>query len=196
MAAKFRGALRLSAALLAIALARGDRVRVGVARDGGLDVSRTLAGEGRRADLLAHLAGLDGTAAGGTDLDRSLAAVPPERGGGRRLFLLVSDLLAESDGRSRIAALRGDRVVFHWLHAEERVPPAFGLATLVSAEGGTLEAWIGDAEARRYAAECERWMEGLRAAFGRHGVRYLVTPAERPVEDLVLDVLVKEGVVE
>ena len=76
----------------------------------------------------------------------------------------------------------------------ERTPPPLGRVRLVSAEGGEEEAWIGEAEAARYAAEFERWAGEFRAHFARHGVRYLLTPAERPVEDIVLRTLVTEGV--
>jgi hypothetical protein len=65
---------------------------------------------------------------------------------------------------------------------------------LVSAEGGTEEAYVGPAEAKRYAAEFERWANDLRRHLARGGVRYLLTPAERPVEDIVLSTLTAEGV--
>jgi len=194
MAPKLRGALRLSAALLTVALARGDRVRFATARDGKLELSRTLSGEGRRAELLAALAANGDSASGGTDLDASLARLAPDRGPGRRVLILVSDLLTDRDGRRALAAHRGDVFLFHWLLEVERTPPPSGRVRLVSAEGGEEDAWIGEGEAARYAAEFERWAGELRSHFARHGVRYLLTPAERPVEDIVLKTLVAEGV--
>jgi uncharacterized protein (DUF58 family) len=194
MAKKLRGALRLSAALLTVALARGDRVRVAAARDGELDVSATFSGEGRRAELLRALEGYEGTADGGTDLDASLARLAPDRGPGRRVLVVVSDLLTERDGRRALAAHRGDVLLFHWLDEAERTPPAHGRVRLVSAEGGDAEAFVGPAETARYAAEFERWAGGVRSRCARHGIRYLLTPAERPVEDIVLRTLVSEGV--
>jgi len=196
MAGKFRGALRLSAALLTIALAKGDRVRLATASDGGLRTGGSFEGNGRRAEMLANLEALDGKAAGGTDLDASLRAAPPRRGPGRRLTLLVSDLLAERDGRKAMGALGGDGVVFHWLSAEERRPTARGRVRLVSAEEGEIETWLSDGIAERYRRALADHLEELRAALGRYGVRYVLTPAERPVTDLVYDVLVREGVLE
>ncbi|MEN8148820.1 MAG: DUF58 domain-containing protein [Planctomycetota bacterium] len=200
MAGKLRGALRLSAALLTVALARGDRVRLATARDGDLRLSSTLAGDARRAELLDLLGACDGTAAGGTDLDASLARLAPDRGPGRRVLLVISDLLAARDGRRALAVHRGDVFVFHWLDEAERSPPASGRVRLVSvengAENGAEEAYVGPAEAARYAAEFERWAEDLRRHLARGGVRYLLTPAERPVEDIVLTTLTAEGVLE
>ncbi|MHC4471062.1 MAG: DUF58 domain-containing protein [Planctomycetota bacterium] len=194
MGEKLRGALRLSAALLTIALANGDRVRFATAADGVLSVGLTLESAGRRSDLLNQIAALDGQAEGETDLDRSLRLLPPRRGPGRRLTLLVSDLLAEADGRRAMARLGADAAVFHWLSREDRAPDARGRVRLVSAEGGELVAFVGEEACARYAREMEAHQEGLRSFFGRAGVRYLVTPAERPVTDLVLRVLTEEGV--
>jgi len=194
MAAKLRGALRLAAALGTIALARGDRFRLAFAKSGVLDVSRPLSGDGRRGEMLEELARRGAEAGGATDLDASLSRLPPHRGAGRRAVLLVSDLLAERDGRRHLGRLRGDTVVLHWLSREERAPDAAGRVRLVGAEGGEIEAWVGDAEAARYREEAERWCAGLRSYLGRRGVRCLLAPAEEPVEDLVLDVLVAGGV--
>ena len=57
-----------------------------------------------------------------------------------------------------------------------------------------MEAWVGPAEAARYRAAFEEWTGGLRRWFARHNVRYLLPPAERPVEEIVLSTLVSEGV--
>lgn len=194
MAGKLRGALRFAAALLVVALARGDRARFATAADGGLTVSRVIEGSGRRGELLDRLAAVEGTAGGATDLDRSLARLPAERGGGRTLLLLVSDLLAEADGRRALAARREERFVFHWLAPEERTPPPYGRARLADAEGGSLDVFVGPEEAARYAEEMERHLDEVRSSLARHGIRYLLTPAERDTEELVLDLLVAEGV--
>ena len=194
MAGKLRGALRLSAALLTIALARGDRVRLAMARDGELRLSSTLAGDARRAELLDLLAACDGAASGGTDLDASLARLAPDRGPGRRVLIVVSDLLTDRDGRRALTVHRGDVFVFHWLDENERRPPAHGRVRLVSEEDGAEEAYVGPEEAARYAAEFEQWAEDLRRHLAKGGVRYLLTPAERPVEDTVLSTLTAEGV--
>jgi uncharacterized protein (DUF58 family) len=194
MEEKGRGALRLSAALLVVGLAKGDRVRIATARDGDLAVSGAFEGNGRRGEILSLLAG---TSFGGdTDLDSSLRALPPRRGPGRRLTLVVSDLLAERDGRKELARQRGDSVVFHWLAREEIAPTAEGRLTIVSAESGSLDAWVGPAERTRYALAMEEHLAELRDWLGRRGVRYLLAEAERPAEELLLDVLVREGVLE
>ncbi len=194
MEGKLGGALRLAGALLTIALSKGDRVRFAAAADGRLLSPGEFSGRGRRGGMLAHLEAQLGAAGGATDLDASLGLLPPRRGAGRRLLLLVSDLLTERDGRRRLARRGEDAVVFHWLAEEERRPPAYGRCRLVSAEGGEREAWVGPEQAAAYVRAWERWIDDLRMYFGRAGVRYLLTPAERPVTELILEVLVGEGI--
>ncbi len=194
MRGKIRGALRLGAALLTIALARGDRVRLGFAADGDLRLSRAVEGEGRRAEMLARLEEAEALAAGGTDLSASLTGLPPRRGPGRRLTILISDLLAEKDGREQVERLGPDAIVLHYLSPEERAPGPLGRVTLTSAEGGALEAYVGAAEAERYEREMETWRESLAKALSRRGCRYLLAPAELPAEDFLLHVLTAEGI--
>lgn len=196
MVAKIENALRLSAALLTIALCRGDRARVGEAADGRLRLGPVFEGEGRRAELLDRLASVVGRAGGSTDLAASLRRLPPRRGPGRRVLLVISDLLTESDGRREIATASGDAVVFHWLSPADRRPEASGRLRLVSAEGGGRVIWVGAEEVRAYEAAMNAHREEVAGWLRRRGVRYLYAPAEKPAEDYVLEVLVKEGLVE
>ncbi len=194
METKIAGALRLAAALCVVGLARGDRVRVATAADGGLSVSRSLEGEGRRGELLGLLAAIENRTGGGTDLDASLRVLPPRRGPGRRLLVLVSDLLTESDGRRALAQAGSDAVVLQWLSEEERHPTAAGRVRLVDAEGGEIEAFVGPDEAARYRDALEEHLTALHTHLVHYGVRHLLAPAEASVEDLVLDLMVREGV--
>ena len=130
---------------------------------------------------------------GETDLDRSLSRLPGHQGPGRRLTLLVSDLLAVSDGRREIARQPGESAVFHWLTPEERRPSPSGRSRLVSAEGGEIVAFVSPGLCEAYEREMDGHIAELRSWFTRHGVRYLFAPAERPVEELVFDVLLGEG---
>jgi len=196
MAGKLRGAIRLAAALVAIALARGDRVALGFMVDGDLTLTRAVEGAGRRAELFARLAQAEGRAEGTTDLDSSLGRLPPRRGAGRRLSIVISDLLADRDGRRRMARWGEDVVVFHWLSADEISPGALGKVTLRSVEGGELAVFVGPHEAARYEQEMAKHLEGLSRHFAHTGGRYLLAPAEMPAEDLVLEVLTREGILQ
>jgi uncharacterized protein (DUF58 family) len=193
MGPKLRPALRLAAALAVAGLARGDRVRVGVARDGGLRTGRVLSGEGKRGEVLASLASLEGRAGGRTDLDASLRTLAPLPGPGRGLVVLISDLLAEHDGRRTLAARREDRAVLHLLSPEDRGPPALGPVRLVSEEDGELDVYVGPQEAERLARECERWCGEIRASLVRAGALYVTVPSERPTEEVFLGLLRREG---
>jgi uncharacterized protein (DUF58 family) len=194
MVGKLRGALRLAAALVTVALARGDRAGVGVMADGELKLTRPVEGLGRRAEVFERLEAAGATAGGRTDLDASLSRLPPRHGAGRRLTIVISDLFSARDGRETMARLGEDLVVFHWLSAAERSPGALGKVTLRSAEGGELAAYVGPREAAAYEREMEKHVEGLARRLRRSGGRYLVAPAEMPVTDLVLDVLTREGI--
>ncbi len=195
MADKARCALRLSAALLAIALARGDRVRIAALAEGGRRLFRAMAGGGKRTEMIDALASFAGQFAGGTDLERSLAGLPGLPGGGRRLLILVSDLLAEADGRRALAGRREEVAVLHLAAPADRAPPAYGRVTLRAAEDGELAAFVGPEEAARYRREFERRVAELGAFFARRGARYVLVPAEDPVEETVLALLVREGLV-
>ncbi len=196
MVGKLRGAIRLAAALVTIALSRGDRVSLGFMADGGLTLTRAVEGLGRRAEVFTRLQEAQGRAGGTTDLDASLGRVPPRRGAGHRLSVVISDLLTPRDGRQQMARWGGDAVVFHWLAVQERSPDAFGKVMLHSAEGGELAVFVGPREAARYEQEMEKHIEGLSRHFARAGGRYLLAPAEMPAEDLVLEVLMREGILQ
>lgn len=194
MVAKLFGAIRVTAALVTVALARGDRAGFGTMADGKLALTRSVEGLGRRAEVFERLNAVPNQAGGATDLDASLQRLPPRRGAGRRLIIVISDLLAERDGRQTMARWGDDLVLFHWLDAAERAPGAIGKVTLRSAEGGELEVYVGPREAALYEREMTKHTEGLTRHFAQSGGRYLLTPAEMPVTDLVLDVLTKEGI--
>ncbi len=194
MAAKMFGAVRLTAALVTVALARGDRAGFGTMADGKLSMTRTVEGLGRRAEVFEWLKAVPGQVGGPTDLDASLLRLPPRRGVGRRLIIVISDLLSEQDGRGAMARFGEDLVLFHWLDAAERSPGEIGKVLLRSAEGGELTAFVGPREAARYERELAKHTEGLARHFAQTGGRYLLAPAEMPVTDLVLDVLTKEGI--
>lgn len=194
MEAKLFSAVRLTAALVTVALARGDRAGFCTMRDGGLSLTRTVEGLGRRAEVFERLKAVSGQAGGATDLDSSLSRLPPRRGAGRRLCIVISDLLTDHDGRRVMAGWGEDLVLFHWLDASERSPAPLGKVTLRSAEGGELVAFFGAREAALYEQEMAMFQKGLARHFARTGGRYLLAPAEMPVTDLVLDVLTKEGI--
>ena len=194
MVPKLRGAVRLTAALVTVALARGDRAGVGIMADGGLTLTRPVEGLGRRAEVFDRLLAVTAQAGGSTDLDASLRRLPPRRGAGRRVTIVISDLFAENDGRRIMARWGEDLVVFHWLLDEERSPGALGKVTLRSAEGGELQVFVGPEEADRYEREMDRHTRGLARHFAQTGARYLLAPAGLPVTDFVLEVLTKEGI--
>jgi uncharacterized protein (DUF58 family) len=191
---KLLTAQRLAYALCYLGLSGGSRVRVGVCADGELRLSAQVAGTARIRELGRRLAAAQ--AAGSTRLEASLGRVPGARRGSR-VVVLVSDLLAEDDGRRALGrrSAAGDEVnVVHlWTEAETDVPPD-GVIWLRDAETGATIPAPPDAVQRARLAAAER-EGGWRAFAAHHRLRYVPVDARATTEELVLRWLRLGGVV-
>ena len=191
---KLRAAQRLAYALCYLALSGGSRARVAAAADGGLRMSGTVAGTARIAELAAFLAALRG--AGRTDLDASLRLVP-EASRGSRVVLLISDLLAENDGRGVLAARtrRGDDVhVIHLAAGPDRAPELPHAAVLVDAETGERVP-VDEGASRLLATDWARRERRFRAFAAAHRASYVPVDPAAPTEEIVVRWLRAGGVV-
>lgn len=193
-AGAYRTAARLAFALCYLAVARGGRARVALCGGGRLTLSPEVSGKGR-VSRCAGLLESPGFAAG-SDLDAALLRVPRAVRGGRDL-VLVSDLLSEHDGRATVPALvrRGDAVAVLRLHSSA-ITQAGAHSAAVIEDAETGERLLVDRGASTLAAE---HLTRLDAAWSLsaegHRFRYLALDAGRPVEALVLEDLVRAGVV-
>lgn len=192
-AGKFESAQRLAYALGWIALRSGGRVRVAVATGGALAVGDEATGPVAAARLRAALLRI--APGGTTQLSASLARVPVA-GRGTRLVILLSDLLAEDDGRRALTTLaeRGDDVVV--LHVRAAADLAAGDDEAVLLEDAeTGERVAPDVHAsERARAFAVRNEEDWRAFAARHGVRYVPVDAAAPLDATAVRALRAAGV--
>ncbi len=191
---KLRAAQRLAYALAYLGLSGGSRVRVGAASSGELRLSGTVAGTSRVRELGTFLAALAGV--GTTDLRASLHRIP-EAARGSRVLILISDLLADEDGRDVLAARirRGDDVhVVHLCAAGDRLTDVRGATTFVDVETG--ERVPGDAGAARVvASDLARRERRWRAFSVAHRVAsYVPVDPATATEEVVLRWLRAGGV--
>lgn len=192
---KLRTAQQLAYALAHLALEDGARVRMAVARDGDLRLSSVVSATQRAGDLAAFLARVD--PGGTTDLDASLAKLPPAAPGTRVVFVLT-DLFAERDGRvaAGAGAARGDEICVLHLHAQvDREFPVDRPVVLVDAETGDRLRLDAAEAARRAADHGARVEETWRALAARHRVAYVPVDAAWSLEEIVLHRLRAAGVV-
>ena len=172
---KFSYAIRLAAALGAIALASGDQVRVAPVARG--KTSRPFGPARGQAQTLRLFTYLESLLPGGiTDLNRALRdyALAGQRPG---LVFLISDLFSPDGFMDGLAQLRGrghEIVILHLLSPDEIDPPLAGDLRLMDVETGQSQEVSMDAELRDlYRQRVQAWMGGTQADCLRRGVRYL-----------------------
>jgi uncharacterized protein (DUF58 family) len=190
---KLDRALRIAWALAAVALRTDGSARVGLCADGRLDLSARAHGPGGVAVLGRVLA--RAVPAGRTGLAASLRLVPTARRGSRAV-VLVSDLLAEDDGREALALLarRGDEVsVVHVVAAGDCAVAGGPGAVLEDAESRERVVLTDDAARRaaRWAVDRE---ESWRRFSVRHRLHYVPVDAAAPLDASVVRALRAGGV--
>lgn len=190
---KLRAALRLAYALCFLGLAGGSRVRVGLCAGGRLELSGEVAGRARMGALRRFLAAA--RPAGDTRLTPCLRALPAVARGSR-VTILVSDLLAEDDGREALAtwSRRGDEIdVLHMVATADAELAGAGAVEVEDAETGeriTVSPSAAQAARGRLAEIEQSW----RAFAPRHRMRYVPLDAAATTEELVLRWLRQGGV--
>lgn len=203
---KLAAACRTAAIVGAVALARGDTVRLSLLPAAGAlqSVYRGRAALRRLFDALAHV-----RPATGAPLGRALEEVLPAAR--RRGFaLLLTDFLDEAVAEDLLPGHAGDgwrRAVdyLRYLHIElsavqvlaphERDPVVEGPVRLVDAETGAALDLDADSPAlAAYRAGFERWMRGVAAYLRAKEARHLVLDAAHSNESDVVQRLVGAGV--
>lgn len=190
---KFDAARRLAYALGWLALRGGARVRFAAASDGDLRLSESAQGAAGAAILRRAVE--TATCGGGTRLSASLARLPAAQRGTRLVYVL-SDLLADDDGRTAMAALaeHGDDVVVLHVHAASDLSAADdGDVVLEDAETGRRVA--ADASAAARARETVSRAAAERAAFAaRRRFRIATVDASAPLDEAAVLALRAAGV--
>lgn len=193
---KFSYALRLGAALGAIALNEGDQLTAAVLqREWSGRPFGPARGAGHLFRFLNYLESQE--TAGTTDLPRSIRDYlkTPRRSG---LVFLLSDLFSPRGYFEGILELlgRGNEVILiHLLAPEEITPPLAGDLRLVDVETQAFqEISLDNSMRRRYQEQVQSWMADINQRCIRHEVRYLQVITSQPWEQLVLRELRASGI--
>ncbi len=196
---KFEHALRLAAALGAIALAAGDRLTVAMLQ--ASEASRSTSEVSLRGQqyLLRLLNFLEAqTPAGVTDLNLSLRhyALAARRPG---LAFVISDLFSPNGYQPGLAQLqsRGYEVVLiHLLARDELDPPLAGDLRLVDVETGQAQDVSLDGGLRElYRRRVRAWRDEIQVYCRKRDVRYLELSTDRAWDEVVLYDMRKAGIV-
>jgi uncharacterized protein (DUF58 family) len=194
---KLSYALRLGAALGAVALGAGDRLTAAVLYAEG---RLPLFGPSRGSQQLLRLAAfMENTAPSGvTDLNASLRdyALASRRPG---LLFLISDLFAPTgfqEGLARLQARGYEVNVLQTLSPDELDPPLAGDLRLVDIETGhaqevSLDIGLRDLYRRRLLA----WQAEIQAYCLKRGIRYMRLSTTTPWDKVLLTEMRKAGVV-
>jgi uncharacterized protein (DUF58 family) len=190
-------ALRLGAALGAVALGAGDRLTAAVLyAEGRLPQF----GPSRGSQQLLRLATfLENTAPSGvTDLNASLRdyALASRRPG---LLFLISDLFAPAgfqEGLARLQARGYEITVLHTLSPDELDPPLAGDLRLVDIETGHAQEVSLDRGLRDlYRHRIQTWQAEIQAYCLKRGIRYMRLSTTTPWDKVLLTEMRKAGVV-
>jgi uncharacterized protein (DUF58 family) len=113
-------------------------------------------------------------------------------------LLLISDLFDTTwqEGLRALLARRFDVTVLHILAPEELNPTLAGDLRLKDVErGAELELTVDAAMLQRYAANLQTWQAELRQWCGARGIGYAAVDSSLPVEDVVLNLLRRQGII-
>jgi len=194
---KFLTAQRIAMALGYLGLV--NRNRVGVVAFGGGGVQRLAGLRGRRrlAELGQWLLRL--RPEGGADFSDAMRTICRARQG-RGVMVVLSDFLVPGGAERGLAYGVGhgyDLFALQLLSPEELDPAAHGLAgdlQLVDSEDGSIrEVTLSPGVLRRYREALDRSAADLRAACGRRGIAHASVPTTTPIDELMLDVLRRRG---
>jgi uncharacterized protein (DUF58 family) len=190
-------ALRLGAALGAVALGAGDRLTAAVLNAEG---PLHLFGPSRGSQQLLRLAAFleNTTPSGITDLNASLRdyALASRRPG---LLFLISDLFAPTgfqEGLARLQARGYEVTVLHTLSPDELGPPLAGDLRLVDIETGHAQEVSLDSGLRDlYRRRIQSWQTEIQAYCLKRGIRYMRLSTTTPWDKVLLTEMRKAGVV-
>jgi uncharacterized protein (DUF58 family) len=194
---KFTYALRLSAALGAIALNESDQLTVAVLqRESSAPHFGPTRGAGQLFQLLSYLEVRE--AAGTTDLTGSIHDYlkKPKRSG---LVFLLSDLFSPGgyfDGIIKLLERGHEVILIHILAPDEIEPLIAGDLRLIDVETNAFQEVSVDNSMRSiYQEQVHSWMREINQRCIQHEVRYLPVITSQPWEQVVLRELRVGGVV-
>jgi len=193
---KFDYALKLAAGLGAIALNRGDRLRVALLKS---DRAEAVLGPVRgRPQVMQLLRSLDGHSPDGkTDLDSALRkeASASHRPG---LCILISDLFSPTGYEAGLGELQSrghDVAIIQLLSPLEIEPDLAGDLRLIDVETGEAQDVTLEASLRRlYSGRVREWREGIQATCHRREVRFLAIVTDRAWDQVILHELRRSGI--
>lgn len=192
---KLRYARALTAALGLIALSGGHQVQIATFSEGLTSTSTPVTGRRNITRLLQTLT--DHAAGGGTDLGAGIAQrlhQDPRPG----ITFILSDLYDTSGLEEGIKLLRSrgrEVCVFHILSSEELHPPQEGAFELVDSETGEeLEIALDAATLQLYHDALREWLAKRRSLCTLWNVTYILVDTTKPLDDLLLLRLRKEGI--
>jgi uncharacterized protein (DUF58 family) len=190
---KLHAAKQIAGALGYVALAGLDRVTASTF-GGAVNVFAPRRGKQQAHHLFEFLLGLEaaGTATLADTLKRYAQAA---RNPGP--LLLISDLFDPTwqEGLRSLIARRFDVTVLHILAPEELEPTIVGDLRLRDVERGSeLELTVDAAMLQRYRDNLQNWQAELRRWCGARGISYASIDSGLPVEEVVLTLLRRQGV--
>jgi len=197
---KFRAAQRLAAALSYIALHGDDLVAVGALGERLAAYLPPRGGRQAAGEVWAFLERLAPSSRGpaGSDLAAALggAAARARRGG---LTFVLTDLLTTADWRRGLLALRAANqqvTLLQILSPDELSPSLRGDLALVDREtGARREVTLTAATVRAYQERLAAYTAAITAYCHGHGIAFLQLSSALSLDDVVLRVLRKNGVV-
>jgi uncharacterized protein (DUF58 family) len=192
---KFRVAQQLAAALGFIGLCRADRVRIAAL---GRQSASAPVVRGR-AGMWKLLRYTDGLQAGSNEpLEVSLKEFVI-RASGSGVVVLLTDLMDKRGYESALRLLvaqRMDVYVIHLLSPEELQPPLTGDLKLIDAEDGDeAEITITKPMLERYQQTLATFIGQAKQFCARRGITYMMTPTDRPIDQLLTHYLRDRGLV-
>ncbi len=193
---KFEFGRKLLAALGYIGLAGYDRVSIGVLTGGRVEALTPVRGKASANKMLAFL---QGTAPGGsTKLDDAIRTYAL-RQRSRGVYVVISDLLDEQGFEAplrRLCATRSDIYVIQVLAPEEITPQLSGDLKLIDSESeSATEISVSRGLMKRYFQNRDAFIEQVRTYCLGHGMSHFLVSSQMPVENVLLDVLRRGGLI-
>lgn len=193
---KFEFGRKLLAALGYIGLAGYDRVSIGVLTGGRVEALTPVRGKASANKMLAFLLGT--SPEGSTNLDDAIRTYAL-RQRGRGVYVVISDLMDEGGFEAplkRLCATRSDVYVIQVLAPEEITPQLSGDLKLIDSESeSATEISVSRALMKRYFQNRDAFIEQVRTYCLGHGMSHFLVSSQTPVENVLLDVLRRGGLI-
>jgi len=191
---KFEFGRKLLAALGYIGLAGYDRVSIGLLMGGRVEALTPVRGKASANKMLAFLQ--DIAPEGSTSLDEAVRTYAL-RQRSRGVYVVISDFMDEQGFEGplrRLCATRSDIYVIQVLAPEEITPQLSGDLKLIDSESeSATEISVSRALMKRYFQNRDAFIEQVRTYCLGHGMSHFLVSSQTPVENVLLDVLRRGG---